>query len=215
MDTSESLAAFAKVGPAMNFEVSYKLNRFIEASILFCGQQNEVDSKTISDKLSQAHPDSRFTVSSDDWNIGKIMGGINLFLPIDNYKKINVTGRIMAGLLKTTAPKFILFQANFNNNTGFPSYSQTVLNKASLDWTFAYSVGIGCRYDFFENFFLRGNIDYSASSPESPNAFVKTSATVVTFPNPGDPILVPGTNANLPKQPLNTVNICVGIGMNF
>jgi hypothetical protein len=212
---SDSLSAFAKAGPALNLEVSYQFSRYIGFSMLLNGQQNEVDTKKIADKLNEAYPTNYFAIGSGDWNIGKIMGGINLSLPIDNHKKLSFTARIMAGALKTTVPKSIIYEDYYDPGTGFNTQSLATVNKHPLEWTFACLAGFGFKYDVYKNFFVQSNFDYSASSPDAPKAGTRRPTVITTLPYDPQIPLYPAGSFPTYKQPINSVNFCLGIGLNF
>jgi len=216
---SDSTNAFAKTGPALNFEGSYKFSRYISFSILISGQQNIVDTKAMVDKLDRAYPGYFFTVRSGDWNIGRITGGISLSVPFGDYQKFNITARVLAGALKTTLPKTVISEAYYVDTLGGIGLAQATKNKVPLNWAFTWLAGIGLRYNLNKSFFLQGNIDYSASSPKAPHYPVGTIFLVgSTYPIGGNAqgsIIPTNTGPHTYKQPINSINICIGTGINF
>jgi hypothetical protein len=218
-DIFDSASAFATTGPALNLQVDYKLNRYIGFSILLTGQQNTVDTKTMATKFQKSVYGAFFNISSGDWNIGKIMGGVSFSVQIDEKQKLNFSARIMAGVLKTTLPKITITEAYYSDSLGNVAISTFSKEKHPLNWTFAYLAGLGLRYNLSKNFFLLATVDYSASSPEvpyypvgarafAPGAYPITGSTVViVLPNPASPKTF--------KQPINSLTFCLGTGINF
>src|SRR5882724_2289770 len=210
----DSSAAFTIAGPALNLQVDYRLNRYLGFSVLFTGQQNKVDTKMMATKFQKAVYGAFFNISSGDWNIGKIMGGVNLFIPFDEKQKLNLSARIMAGILKTTLPKIEITEAYYSDSLGNVALSKFSKEKVPLSWTFAYLAGIGLRYNISNDIFLQAAVDYSASSPEvpyypvgarafTPGAYPITGSTQITvLPNPSSPKTF--------KQPVNSLTFCLG-----
>jgi len=218
-DLFDSTSAFAKTGFAINVEAVYRFNRSIGVSLLFTGQQNSVDTKVMGKKFEKAIPGAYFAISSGDWNIGKVMAGINLSLPLDDEEKFSVYLRLMAGALKTTLPKITVTEAYYSDSLGNIAYSQFSHREEPLAWTFAYAVGVGCKLNLSKTYFVQGSIDYSGSSPKVPNYPVGARAV-----NPGiygisgSPFPTYLPNSNYPKdykQPIQSLTFTLGVGINF
>ena len=222
-DLFDSTSAFAVTGPAFNIEGNYHLNKYVGFSLLLTGQQNQVDTKTMVNKYQKAVYGAFFNISSGDWNIGKIMGGVTLSLPLGDKQKINLFLRIMAGGLKTTFPKITVTEVYYVDSLGSIGMSQFTKDKVPLKWAFAYLVGMGIRYNLSAGYFLHATIDYSAASPSVPNYPLRTRAfqpgayaiTGNPYPIFSTTPIVATQNSTTFKQPVHSMNICVGIGINF
>jgi len=218
-DIFDSTSAFATTGLAFNVDAVYKLNKHIGFSLLFTGQQNIVDTKTMVNKIEKAVPGAFFNIKSGDWNIGKIMGGINLSVPLDQNEKITAFVRLMAGVMKTTLPKITITEVYYSDSLGNAAVSQSSYAKKSLDWTFAWLAGVGIQYNLSKNYFLHASIDYSASSPKVPYYPVGTRIGATGFyPISGSPyptMLLGASSSPTYKQPINSFNMCAGIGIRF
>ncbi|MBS1597052.1 MAG: outer membrane beta-barrel protein [Bacteroidetes bacterium] len=215
----DSTAAFANAGPAINIDANYNLNKYVAFSLLLAGQQNSVDTKGMVSQFQKAIAGAFFNVSSGDWNIGKIMGGVRLSFPLDDKQKLNVSVRVMVGVLKTSFPKITITEVYYSDSLGNIAASQFSKDKVPLDWTFAWLAGAGLKYAITKRSFIQATCDYSASSPKVPYYPVGLRAFVPgVYGISGNPFPVVLPNNNLPrnyKQPVNSLNVCLGIGFNL
>lgn len=218
-DIFDSTSAFATTGAAFNVDAVYQLNKHIGVSIMFTGQQNIVDTKTMVNKIEKAVPGAYFNIKSGDWNIGKIMGGINFSMPLGETEKVSVFVRLMAGMMKTSLPKITITEVYYSDSLGNAALVQSTSAKKPLDWTFAWLAGAGIKYNLSKNYFLHASIDYSASSPKVPYYPVGTRIGATGFyPISGSPYptMLPGASSSPTyKQPINSINMCAGIGIRF
>lgn len=214
----DSAAAFANIGPAINFTFDYKLTHSFSFSILLSGQENKVDTKSMAEKLRSAVPGAVFNAESGYWKIGKIMGGINFSLPLWGRENFLFTARLMAGALKTTVPKITVTEEGYVDSLGTVGVSQVSEDKKPLPWSFAYLAGVGLKYKLTKKFFLQTNLDYSSASPKAPLVLVIIPGGFNAYPiggNSGNPIVIPDGKPHYYKQPVSSLNFCVGGGISF
>jgi opacity protein-like surface antigen len=152
---NDSTASFAKTGPTFNVGIDYKLKKNFGLSFLFSGQQNNVDTKTLDNKLETAYPNSEFHSTSNNWVTWKFMAGAYISLPLDQKNKISFTARAMAGILKTSTYKFS--QTQITNDTldlGGGTVESLRSEKQTVNSTFTYLAGVGLQYNIYKIFFF-------------------------------------------------------------
>lgn len=212
---NDSTASFAKTGPAFNVGIDYKLKKNFGLSFLFSGQQNNVDTKTLDNKLEMASPGSEFHSTSNNWVTWKFMAGAYILLSLDKKNKINFTARAMAGILKTSTYKFS--QTQITNDTLIPGGGTGAVesfeySKQTVNSTFTYLAGVGLQYNLDKIFSFKSNIDYSGASLSFARNGYGSSGFVLGTATGGN---TSPTIQAYPKQPFASINWCVGIGINL
>ncbi|HSZ87142.1 MAG TPA: outer membrane beta-barrel protein [Puia sp.] len=217
----DSTASFAKTGPAFNLGVDYKLKKNFGLSFLISGQQNNVDTKTLDNKLEAAFPGNEFHSTSNNWFTWEFMAGAYISLPLDKKNKINFTARAMAGILKTSTYKFSQSQRTDPNDTlnlgggtttieSFGSYQQPVKS------TFTYLAGVGLQYNLDKIISFKTNIDYSAASLSFGRiGYASSSGASLATGTVTGPGGINQTTRSYPKQPFASINWRIGIGINL
>ncbi|HLY68141.1 MAG TPA: hypothetical protein VKR53_00345 [Puia sp.] len=218
----DSTAAFAKAGPACNLGFDYKLKKNVELSFLFSGQQNNVDTKILDYRLDAAFPGYAFHSTSNNWLSWKLMAGAYFLFPLDQKNKINVTARLMAGMLKTSTYKFSQMQTtlpkdslNLGGGGGLLAESYEFY-RHPVSAAFTYLAGVGIQYRLDKRISFKTSIDYSAATlrfARIGNARF-SGFTLVTGTTTG-----PGTVNQMvqvyPKQPFASMNWCGGVEINL
>jgi opacity protein-like surface antigen len=210
---NDSTSSFAKTGPAFNVGIDYKLKKNFGLSFLFSGQQNNVDTKTLDNKLEAASPGSEFHSTSNNWVTWKFMAGGYILLSLDKKSKINFTARALIGILKTSTYKFS--QTKITNDTLIPGGGTGAVEsfesrKQTVNSTFTYLAGVGLQYNLDKIFSFKINIDYSgASLTFARMSYTSSGGVYGTTGNPNPTIQA------YPKQPFATINWWVGVGINL
>src|ERR1700722_7885968 len=212
---NDSTASFAKIGPAFNVAIDYKLKKNFGLSFLFSGQQNNVDTKTLDNKLETAFPSYEFYSTSNNWVTWKFMAGAYISLPLDKKNKINFMAHAMAGILKTSTCKFS--QMQITNDTLIPggrtgTVESSEYRKQTVNSTFTYLAGVGLQYNLDKIYSFKTNIDYSGASLSFARNGYRSSGFVLGTTAGGNPN---PTIQAYPKQPFATINWCAGIGINL
>jgi hypothetical protein len=137
--------------------------------------------------------------------MGKIMAGVQTQLPLMSSKNLYFTTRLAAGIVKTANYTSQLIEtrvydsANLFYLSGRPTYTTSKYYTTPLKWAFAYLAGLGLQYGLNKQFFLKGCVDYSSATPRFFRIYYYSDFGVKTFP----------------RQPMNTVAICIGAGVNL
>src|ERR1700691_5611471 len=97
----DSTAAFARIGPAINLSVDYKLSLYFRLLLLLTGEQNNVDTIAMVEQWVAAFPGTYFRITGNNWMMGKVMAGVQTQLPLMSAKNLYFTTRLAAGIVKT------------------------------------------------------------------------------------------------------------------
>ncbi len=212
----DSTASFAKIGPALNLALNYRFSSYFSTTILLSGQQNNVDTKNIDKKWDAASPGNYYQTTSNNWLIGKLMAGITANLPVN--KRLFLSGRVTAGAVKTSTYKFTTIgytAINDSLNLG-PGSSPTTITetnaKQALKWEFTYLIGTGIKYSLTKQVLFLCNLDYSSSTLRFARIYYSNLSTGVLTGSGNPP---PQAIRALPKQPVSSLNLSVGLAVNL
>ena len=229
-DTTES---FARLGPALNLLLQYRLNPQFGWAVSFTGQENYVDINSMAQQAAPPNTDttvSHTNVSSGSWMIGKIMTGPTLSLPLGTKKKWYFTARLMAGVLRTAEPKLAIgigtiytIQGGGNVTAGYGGYtaltgSYSSQGKISLPWTVAYLGSAGILYPINARWSFRVDIDYSTATIRAPFDSIHHGAHPIYIFSGGNgtPIVVtPLPYNHFYSLPVSSVNLSMGLKMSL
>ncbi|MES2591297.1 MAG: outer membrane beta-barrel protein [Bacteroidota bacterium] len=166
-DFYSNSSGLAQRGYVADVNFGHRLTEHFGVIVLFRYQENNVDATAIAKSLHKESPDWGWKVKTQGWKIiGSMAGGFATFQLGKSKLRMDVKGAV--GLISATSP-----QIKITGNNGSDNIVLTTFSKSAS--SFAYSCGIGLRWNFSKVVGLNLNFDYMGSNPEFKN--VKTSMT--------------------------------------
>lgn len=193
-DFSDSTSGFAKTGVNLNLFFAYKFNKFIGLGAMVTGGVNSIDQQKIRDEIvtdfRNLFPDANLSVTTKQWGLGGILGGVILSLPMN--KRLAIDVRVMVGFFYAYSPEI---RIDINPQSTDPEYIIMEKDKAPA---FAYDFGGSFRYNLGGKKYFLLNFDYLSSTPEFKNA-----TTYYSFDT---------DDVSTFKQEITCLNITIGVG---
>jgi hypothetical protein len=223
--TSNKYAGYAKIGEAVNLTIAHKLSRKIALVGTLYGQRNALNTALLAKQYEKVaipfyyngngpnyYPNWSFNKKS--WYIGSLLLGLNTELLNTQRGKLSVTAKVLAGLAYVQLPEL---NGNSKTDTSFLVIKQS----SATSFAMAYQVGIGINYKCSNKWMLLANVEYFGT-----NTITFKNITEFIAATSGG-LIVPGyysvSNSRMPpqvlsqtgyiRQPIGTLNICVGIGL--
>jgi len=160
---SDTTAGLAKAGPSLNISAGYMLTPSVGVMVLFGGQENKMDPKSITNYLNQKYGDTVGTYASTKyWKTGRILAGGIFKFPLSKGEKLFFQGKILAGLLKTSYPGYIYAYGQVVPNVSNPGNYNVLISSSStpLDWAFCYQANVGLGWQLNRHISLVGDLSY-------------------------------------------------------
>jgi hypothetical protein len=198
-DYKDSTAGLAKTGIGASISLGYRLSDHIVILFLGGGAQNKQDEVAMTKSWNEnARPGVRTEVHTNSWEIGKLMLGAGMKLPISKSGKFSSASKILAGISKTTIPAYSgIMYVNDAVNGEFS------FGKISLPWTFCFQINTGFNLQVSHKIYVLTDFNYFNSHPVNHTQRNYTQ-------NPGGPF----TPIDI-KYSLTSFNIQVGAGIGF
>jgi hypothetical protein len=169
IDNSNS--GFANTGAFLDISFAYKLGYGnFGLTALLRGQSNPINAQALVNEMAQPIIVEANWIENTSWNLGGLMfGGFGSF-PIS--QKISFDTRAMIGFLRTTSPE---------TTVTFPGLSKIIIKQSVSATSFAYSMGIGFRFELGEKLDLLTNLDYLGSNSEFKNVATTFNQSIKTI----------------------------------
>lgn len=194
-DLSDENSGLAKVGGTLSLNYGYHLSQQFGLMAVIRGSVHGVDVDAL--KRQYATPDgiaSSISFKTSTWKSAAAMVGIFEMLPLNASKNLFFVARGAIGVQRSQSPSTDITIAvsglgTFTNHQD--SYSATSL---------AYLLGLGLDFQLEKNLSLKFNADYTGANPkfQDPRA--------ATYPQ---------NNYTKLKQPINTVDLSLGLAFRF
>jgi hypothetical protein len=156
-----------------------------------------------------------FNSKSNNWRSWRVMAGAYILLPVDKKNKFSINARALGGILNTSNYRFTQSQSvDPADSAGLGPGTVTISSYSSVfeavKSTFTYSAGIGLRYNIKgEVSLITDLVYYGASTSFQRSRYAGFWGYSTTS---GPPANTQGPFA-VPKQPMATLNWCIGIGL--
>lgn len=223
--TSNKYAGYAKIGEAVNLTIAHKLKRKIALVGTLYGQRNALNTALLAKQYEKVaipfyyngngpnyYPNWSFDKKS--WYIGSLLLGLNTELLNTQGGKLSVTAKALAGLAYVQLPEL---NGNSKTDTSFLVIKQS----SATTFAMAYQLGIGINYKCSNKWMLLANMEYFGT-----NTITFKNITEFIAATSGG-LTVPGyyslSNSRMPlqalshtgyiRQPIGTINVCVGISL--
>jgi hypothetical protein len=202
---NDSLAAFAKTGPALQLTASYRVGRYWGISVMTAGEEHAVDTKAVETKL---HEDFglNYHYTSDPWILARLMAGVFGEWPAGKHWLL--TAHLYLGGIETKLPKTSL---TAQGSSGAYGYTK---NAGSIDVGPAGQGGVGTRYLLGRHLFLDAGAEYATGRYRSDYPAIKLASQgegLVFTTGTTPPYIASGSSHY--TQPISTLNLTVGAGI--
>jgi len=233
-DPSNNLSGYAVPGISANFSFNHKLNKQFGLTAVFYGQQNGINTKTLSNQLDKSYFFPQFVNAVDppnfqpggqkvyyNWDIEKkywylesAMLGVTEELSLNN-NKLSFVAKALIGAAYAQSPTL-----NGKSITD-TSYSVFYQSGASA-FGFSYLVSTGMNYKLTDKLYLTLDAFYFGTSRLNFKKITQNIAStydglvlpgVFTLSNSYMPAIWESTTTEPNKQPFGTLNISAGIGL--
>jgi len=205
IDGQSPSSGWAKLGPAVQVVINYALSKDYGLSLLFSGQQNKQDEKSVTNYLKSRfnYPaDASFSTNARQWKICEILVGGFIKIPFSGSDKLFFNVNARAGVLKTSLPGYSY--TVYSTQNGMPVISGYGSQESQkLSWSFCYQLTTGLGVQCSSRLYASADIAYSHAAP----AFHYTSVT--GFPD--NPVYT----EHKTRFPVASVNLMAGIGYKF
>jgi hypothetical protein len=198
-DYKDSTAGLAKTGVGISISLGYRLSDRIAILFLGGGAQNKQDEDAKTKSWNEnARPGIRTEVHTNSWEIGKLMLGGSVQIPISKSGKFFSASKILAGISKTAIPAYsgIMYVNDAVNG-------QFSFGKISLPWTFSFQFNTGFNLQVSNKIYVLTDFNYFSSHPVYHTQKNYTQ-------NPGGPF----TPIDI-KYSLTSFNVQAGAGLKF
>ena len=160
-------AGLAKTGLLIDLSSAYKLGKNFGLALAFRSQSNAIDDQLYLDVAYSANPDPYWSVVSEDWAIGGLLGGAYGSFPIGTGKSsFEVKGLI--GFSLSSYPE-IKITGVYNGATEY------VLIGSDQASSFCYLIGGGFKFNVGKRTCLLLGVDYFKAKPEFSDINISTS----------------------------------------
>jgi hypothetical protein len=179
-------SGFARTGVDNNLQVGYQFSRYFGVSVLAAFRTLPYDAPAISN--------DQINISS--YGTRRFLAGPTFIHPIGNGGRWDITARLLGGVMP---------------GIGFVSESNVISDtlsfyKANSGNAFAYQAGAGLQYRFSRHWHVLLDADFLGAD------FKVAKEVEEEFSATGEPVVFVSPSN---KEPLNSINICLGIGARF
>lgn len=168
-DLDNENAGMANPGGLIDLSFAYKLGKGnFGLTALIRTQSNPTDVSGVEKELQNADPSINWDVDMKKWKSGCLMAGFFGSFPVSS--KAFFEPRFMLGFVRATSPELTITATDPQIGSFWIKQSDATA------LTFAYLMGVGCKFDISSNLYLLTNLDYLGSNPEFQNVEYTTSA---------------------------------------
>lgn len=201
---------WAKTGVGGQIVMRYQLTTSFGIILLAGGQLNTQDRNSLDKDIKSLFTWDKYArveSKTSSWKTGKVMAGGFFLLPIAETKELLFQGDILAGVCKTSIPKYsyTVYDDSLSIVFGNPySIAAGRHSKITLPLSFCFQLSAGLKYFFTQKVFLTASINYFHAHP------------VRKYSIYADPMNPRGGKIEVKKKyGLSNINPEVGVGWSF
>ncbi len=176
-DLTNTAAGFAKPGFNAGISLAKVLWRRMGVSLMYRYQNNKIDEADILSQTTSKYPNINWSITTTPWRVNTFMLGYYSSYPLDNANKVFLDLKFMIGAVRVNSPELDL--------TGSQSGVTVTANQGiSTAVAFAYSAGIGFKFDVDKDICILLHADYLQANSQFMNVPITSntgSSTTQTF----------------------------------